>query len=502
MCVLLGISEETKGYRLYDPKARRIVVSRDVIVDEEKSWEWNEDYQVQINLDLEWNDDADEDSDRDNSRNEDDNSGENADVMNDADVINEGNSRGIESSVDAADEEDADEVHEGGTCTEIGGTSTEISECSNAQNDGRNMRERRLSSTPTWMNDYVAGEGLSEDEAYLTEALAGEDPLFFEEAVKERKWKQAMDEEINSIEKNRTWTLTELPAEARKIGVKWLYKTKYNEHGEIDKHKARLVAKGYSQQYGIDYTEVFAPVARLDTIRMILALTAQNGWKIGQLDVKSAFLHGELSENVYVEQPRGYEQKGKEHLVYKLHKALYGLKQAPRAWFNRIERYFVKEGFMKCENEQTLFTKKSSSGKILIVSIYVDDLLFTGDDKAMLTEFKLSMLKEFDMTDLGSMRYFLGIEVMQREDGIFICQKKYALEILKRFGMMDSNEVSNPMVTGSKVIKDSDGVPVDETHFKQIVGSLIYLTATRPDMMFSTSIISRYMAKPTLQNEC
>ena len=127
--------------------------------------------------------------------------------------------------------------------------------------------------------------------------------------------------------------------------MKWVYKTKYNEHGDIDKHKARLVAKGYSQKHGTDYTEVFAPVARLDTVRMIIALAAQKSWKIFQLDVKSAFLHCELSEDVYIEQPKGYEKRGSEHLVYKLHKALYGLKQAPRAWFSLIEAHFINEGF-------------------------------------------------------------------------------------------------------------------------------------------------------------
>lgn len=149
-----------------------------------------------------------------------------------------------------------------------------------------------------------------------------------------------------------------------------------NELGEVDKYKACLVAMGYSQQHGIDYTEVFAPVARMDTVRMVIALAAQRGWKIYQMDVKSAFLHGALNETVYVEQPNGYEKKGCEHKVYKLHKALYGLKQAPRAWFSRIESYFIKEGFQKSQDEQTLFFKWSKEGKIIITSVYVDDLIY------------------------------------------------------------------------------------------------------------------------------
>lgn len=200
---------------------------------------------------------------------------------------------------------------------------------------------------------------------------------------------------------------------------------------------------------------------------------------------------------MYVEQPRGYEQKGAEHKVYKLKKALYGLKQAPRAWFSRIEAPFVSEGFEKCHSKQTLFVKTSNGGKILIVSVYVDDLIFTENDESMMCEFKSSMMREFDMIDLGRMRFFLGIEVLQSSDGIYIGQRKYTSDVLKRFGMDESNSVLNPIVPGFKVCKDEDGAKVDATFYKQIVGSLMYLTATRPDLMFVVSLISRYMAQPT-----
>ena len=199
---------------------------------------------------------------------------------------------------------------------------------------------------------------------------------------------------------------------------------------------------------------------------------------------------------MFVEQPQGYEVAGKENMVYKLHKALYGLKQAPRAWFSRIESYFIKEGFVSSSSEQTLFIKQKE-GKILIVSIYVDDLLFTSDDEELLDEFKHSMKEEFDMTDLGKMRYFLGIEVIQKADGIFICQRKYAAELIERFEMQNFNSVGNPIVPGQKVSRDEVGVKVDSTLYKQIVGSLMYLTATRPDLMFVVSLISRFMANPT-----
>ena len=234
----------------------------------------------------------------------------------------------------------------------------------------------------------------------------------------------------------------------------------------------------------------------METILLVVALTAQRGWTIYQLDVKSAFLHGKLNEVVFVEQPCVYVQKGNEQTVYKLKKAHYGLKQAPRAWYSLIEAYFMKEGFEKCDYEHTFFIKTSKEGKVLILSLYVGDLIFIGNDELMFTEFKNSMKHEFDMTDLGKMRYFLGLEVLQRFDGVFISQKKYALEVLQRFGMDKSNSVHNPIVPGFKLVKDEGGVKVDKTYYKQIVGSLMYLTTTRPAMMFVVSLISRYMENP------
>jgi len=177
------------------------------------------------------------------------------------------------------------------------------------------------------MNDYASHINFSEKEGQAHLILFAElDPITYAHAVQSDKWKKAMDAEIAAIERNNIWELPEVSATRKVIGVKWIYKTKLKEKGEVDKYKARLVAKGYSQQYGIDYTEVFAPVAHLDTIRIILSIAAQHGWTVFQLDVKSAFLYGELNEDVFVSQPQGYERKGHEHQVYKLKKALYGLK--------------------------------------------------------------------------------------------------------------------------------------------------------------------------------
>jgi len=228
--------------------------------------------------------------------------------------------------------------------------------------------------------------------------------------------------------------------------------------------------------------------------RLILALA---NTKYFSVDVKSAFFHGELSEEIFVQQPLGYEKKGQEDKVYKLRKALYGLKQAPKAWYSKTEAYFVQTSFERCLCEHTLFTKWKEGGKILTVSLYVDDLIYTENDKSMCDDFKNSMILEFDMFDLGKMRYLLGVEVIQNSDGIFAYQKKYAHEILASFGMDKSNSVHNPIVPGTKLTKDEAGTKFDETLFKQVVGSLMYLTATRPDLMYGVSLISRFMSYPT-----
>lgn len=451
-CILLGVSEESKAYRLFNPVSKKIVISRDVIFEEDKAWDWSANHQETIMADLEW------------------------EKIEEADPGNDNNVEESETNETTLESEEPDH---------------------NNQTDTPAI-EGRVRRPPVWMSDYVSGDSLSEEEGMVHLALFAEfDPINYEEAVKSEKWKKAMDAEIEAIERNNTWELIEMPPEGKVIGVKWIYKTKLNEKGEVDKYKARLVAKGYSQQYGIDYAEVFAPVARLDTVRVILSLAARNGWTVYQLDVKSAFLHGELNEEVFITQPPGYEQKGHEHKVYKLKKALYGLKQAPRAWYSRIESYFMKEGFEKCPHEHTLFVKRMDGGKMLIVCLYVDDLIFTGNDESMFRKFKHSMMTEFDMTDLGRMSYFLGLEVLQRSEGIYVSQRKYAQEVLERFNMSQCNAVHNPIVPGVKIMKDEGGVEVDSTLYKRIVGSLMYLTATRPDMMYVISLISRFMERPT-----
>ena len=326
-CIFLGVCEESKGYRLFNPITKRVVVSRDVIFEKEKQWDWDENSEKQMLVDLEWGD----------------SDGEGVDGVNDNYCS-----------------EDSSEDNEGNACAEHRDSEdNEGDVCTDNKNNEDNEGGMRMRQAPAWIKDYVTRESLSSSEGEDLTLLMSSDSLHYEEAVTDANRRLAMDNEIKSIEKNKTWTLVTLPVEVKKIGVKWIYKSKYNEHEELEKRKTRLVAKRYTQKHGIDYTEVYDPVARIETMRIIVALAAQRNLNVFQMDVKSTFFHGELNEDVYVEQPKGYEVKGSEDKVYKLYKALYGLKQAPQAWFSRIENYFISEGFGKCSNDKTLFTKRS-----------------------------------------------------------------------------------------------------------------------------------------------
>jgi hypothetical protein len=212
------------------------------------------------------------------------------------------------------------------------------------------------------------------------------------------------------------------------------------------------------------------------------------------MDVKSAFLNGFLEEEVYVDQPPGFDVQEQPAKVYQLKKALYGLNQAPRAWYNKIDTYLIKSGFSRSQNEPTLYTKTDQHGKILIVCLYVDDMIYTGNLE--LTNFKHAIKYEFEMTDLGIMKYFLGIKVDQSTKGIFVCQKKYATDIIKRLCMEECNPAETPIPLGTKLSKKYEGPTVDPTLYKSLVGSLLYLTTTRPNIMYAAILVSRYMESP------
>lgn len=240
---------------------------------------------------------------------------------------------------------------------------------------------------------------------------------------------------------------------------------------------------------------MFAPVARLDSVRLLLALAAYEGWQVHHMDVKSAFLNGDLQEEVYVEQPAGFITASDEHKVLKLKKALYGLHQAPRAWYAKLDNTLAMLGFGRRPSEPALYTRRSGS-QLVVVGMYADDLVITGTNSCDIDKFKAEMASEFKMSDLGLLRYYLGIEVKQSSKGISLNQGAYAAKILERSGMAGCNSCHAPMEPRLKMSKESTTPLVDATTYRSIVGSLRYLVNTRPDIAIVVGYVSRFLAEP------
>jgi hypothetical protein len=238
-----------------------------------------------------------------------------------------------------------------------------------------------------------------------------------------------------------------------------------DEFGTVVRNKARLVAQGYNQEEGIDYEETFAPVARLEAIRLLLAFSCHLNFKLFQMDVKSAFLNGYLNETVFVEQPPGFVDFEFPNHVFKLSKALYGLKQAPRAWYDRLSSFLSEKGFRRGKIDSTLFIKNTDSD-ILLVQIYVDDIIFGSTNELLCKEFSESMQNEFEMSMMGELNFFLGLQIKQCKEGIFICQEKYLNDLLKKFGLMKAKAISTPMATSAKLDKDEDGKDIDQKLYR------------------------------------
>ncbi|GJR13638.1 retrovirus-related pol polyprotein from transposon TNT 1-94 [Tanacetum coccineum] len=303
-------------------------------------------------------------------------------------------------------------------------------------------------------------------------------------------------EEIHEFERLDVWILVPCPDNILIIPLKWIFKIKLDEYGDVLKNKARLVAKGYRQEAGIDFEESFAPVARLEAIRLFIAHAASMNMVIFQMDVKTAFLNGELNEVVYVSQPEGFVDPEHPSHVYRLKKALYGLKQAPRAWYDKLSAFLIKSGFTKGVVDPTLFTRKTGK-HLLLVQIYVDDIIFASTNPKACKLFAFEMNSTFKMSMMGQMSFFLGLQVSQNPRGIFINQSKYAQEILKKFGFDSCTPIDTPMAERPNLDEDKGGKLIDPTRFRGMVGSLMYLSASRPDIVFAVCMCARYQAKPT-----
>ena len=323
------------------------------------------------------------------------------------------------------------------------------------------------------------------------------EPTKVDEAFLEPEWIQAMQEELHQFELNNVWELVKRP-DPRKhniIGTKWIYRNKQDENGLVVRNKARLVAQGYTQVEGIDFDETFAPVARLEAIRILLAYANHHDITLYQMDVKSAFLNGKLEEEVYVAQPPGFEDPKHPDKVFRLNKALYGLKQAPRAWYDTLKEFLMKKGFKPGSLDPTLFTK-SYDGELFVCQIYVDDIIFGCTDQRYSDEFAYMMSEEYQMSMMGELKFFLGLQIRQQRNGIFISQEKYLKDVLRKFGMQDCKGVKIPMPTNGHLCTDENGIDFDQKVYRSMIGSLLYLCASRPDIMLSVCMCARFQATP------
>jgi hypothetical protein len=316
------------------------------------------------------------------------------------------------------------------------------------------------------------------------------EPYRIEDALIDPDWVVAMQKELNNFTRNEVWHLVPCPNQ-NVVGTKWVFCNKQDEHGVVTRNKAQLVAKRYSQVEGLDFDETYAHVARLESICILLAYATYHGFKLYQMDVKSAFLNGPIKEIVYVEQPLGFEDSKYPTHVYKLSKALYGLKQAPRAWYVCLRDFLITNGFKVGKVDPTLFTKTISKD-LFICQIYVDDIIFGSTNKSSCEEFSRIMIQKFEMTMMEELKYFFGFQIKQLQDGTFICQSKYIQEILKKFGMKNIKPIKTPMGTNGHLNLDTGGKTVDQKVYLSMICSLLYLCASRPHIMLSICMCARF----------
>jgi hypothetical protein len=463
-CAFLGYSETQKGFRCYDLRDDKLYVSRNVtFLENESGFEKNTspqenfDYSFLFDL-LSSNDDISSDDDVSSNHDE-----ENVDDIGEHNPLNEQESR-VPSEPITYSRRNQDTFRS---------AIDRYSELTPSLDHRRSERSRR---PPT---RFVSFDSFSPRyRACLSAIHSYFEPRNFEEAKKCIEWQEAMQSELNALKKAETWYFQTLPIGKKTIGCRWVFKVKTKSDGSLERYKARLVAKGYGQEYGIDYEETFAPVARMVTVRCLI----------------TAFLNGDLNEEVYMDAPPGMIIP--KNKVLRLRKALYGLKQAPKAWYDRFTSVMLENGFSSCYTDTALFTRKSNAG-IVILLLYVDDMLITGDDVQGVKGIKSVLTSKFEMSDLGFLTYFLGIEVAYSQRGYFLSQSKLACEIIDRSGISDDKVCETPEVVGAKM-KIDDGVPLtDPTPYRQLVGSLMYLSITRPDLSHALHIASQFQHAPT-----
>ncbi|KAK8926133.1 hypothetical protein KSP39_PZI018401 [Platanthera zijinensis] len=462
-CIFVGYKDGIKGYKLWNPVTKTVTYSKDVVFHEVRP---------QVTTRVEEEKDAEK-------------------------VVVEGS---METSLEDAQittTEGSDSDSESDDLEEVGLDDESEEEVADAPLLRRSTRERRA---PLRFSLSAVG-------AQYCLNMLGEDPISARDArsrADANQWELAMEDEMVSLRKNQTWGLCKLPKGRKAIGSKWVFKQKVKADGTVEKYKARLVAKGFSQVEGVDYDEIFSPVAKLTSIRMVLSIAAVHDLEIEQMDVKTAFLHGDLEEEIYMRQPEGFEAKGKEDQVCRLKKSLYGLKQSPRMWYQKFDTYMLELGLERSNSDHCVYFQRKGE-HFTILTLYVDDMLLVGNSVKMIQQLKKLLSAKFEMKDLGPASVILGMQITRERSKkkLWLGQQRYIEEVLKKFNMADCKPVGAPMPVGEKLsaemcpkthedIEDMAKVP-----YASAVGSLMYaMVCTRPDIAQAVGVLSRYMAKP------
>ncbi|KAL1190609.1 Retrovirus-related Pol polyprotein from transposon RE2 [Cardamine amara subsp. amara] len=351
------------------------------------------------------------------------------------------------------------------------------------------------SMTPYPIDNYLSDSCFSESmKAFIFAVTSTTEPRHYQEAIKDKFWRFAIKDEIVSLEDSGTWTVETLPPEKKALGCKWVFRLKFHADGTLERHKARLVVLGNNQTEGVDFSETFAPVAKMNTIRAFIQQAVNQGWNIDQMDVHNAFLHGDLDEEVYMQFPPGF-RTADNNKVCRLRKSLYGLKQAPRCWFAKLGHALKAYGFVQNVSDYSLFILENGDMRLHVL-VYVDDIIISGSSAALIAKFKHYLSSCFHMKDLGALRYFLGIEVARGPQGVYLCQRKYALDIISETGLLGVQPVSFPLEQNHK-LAIAEGKPLlNPSPYRRLVGRLIYLVNTRPELSYVIHILSQFMNAP------
>ena len=468
-CIFLGYGHEEFGYRLWDPLSRKIVRSRDIaflegqfVDDSEKVEKASSSAEIPIIIDL---------------------------VVPSTVYANHG---GELQEGDGVIENEDDPIVDDVEPTE--------------QVDGelpvppyepplRRSTRKRQPFTRYPPNEYVMLTDGGELETYQ-EAILHES---------KKEWVKAMQEEVRSLLENHTYDLVKLPQGKKALINKWVYRLKTENNDSQLRYKAQLVVKGFNQKKDIDFEEIFSPMVKMSSIRVALGLAARLKLEVEQLDVKIAFLHGDLEEEIYMQQPEGFEVKGKENLVCKLKKSLYGLKQAPRQWYKKFDSFMMSHGYNRTSADHCVFTRKFSDDDFIILLLYVDDMLIIDHDSSKIDRLKKELSKSFAMKDLGSVKQILGMKISRdrKNRKLWLSQESYIEKVLERFNMSKANAICSPLAGHLKL--SSKQCPTSEKDMKEMskvpytsaIGSLMYaMVCTRSDISHTVGVVSRFLTNP------